>query len=67
MLQTRKILAGVAICCVAQTLSYALDSNAPQEDNTESYKLNAVTTTSKLKGYETSTKTFITADDLEKT
>lgn len=67
MLQTRKILAGVAICCVAQTLSYALDSNTPQEDNTESYKLNAVTTTSKLKGYETSTKTFITADDLEKT
>lgn len=70
MLQTRKILAGVAICCVAQALSYALDSNATSQennDNTETHKLNAITTMSKLKGYETSTKTVITADDLEKT
>lgn len=68
MLQTRKMIAGVAICCVAQTLSYAADSNTTQEENTKdkAYKLNAVTTTSKIKGYETSTKTLITADDLER-
>lgn len=64
MLQ-RKIITGVAICCVAQTLGFAAESNT-QDEQKEAYKINSVVAISKIKGYETSTKTLISADDLEK-
>lgn len=59
MLQKQKIIASVAVACIAQTLQ-------AQDNAKGSYKINTITATSKIKGYETSTKTLITADDLEK-
>ncbi|WP_104692130.1 TonB-dependent receptor domain-containing protein, partial [Helicobacter muridarum] len=50
----------LSLCC-------ALANQENQNSETQTHKLNAVTATSHLQGYETSTKTIITADDLEQT